>query len=286
MRNLKQQFDQEGFVIVRQVIEPAVVHQAREALASLVDVMARGLYAMDHIHELYEHEPFETRMIKLFSFAPDLSPSGLRHNLHLTGMFGLFFCPEVLDLVEDLLGPEIRLYPNYTARPKMPDDPKTLVLWHQDARYTENCSSQGTQTIGVNELRMVNVWSPLVPARPENGCMQFIPRTHKLGVVRHDHRQIDKLTFYLEITAEELQPRLKEVVDVVCDPGDVVLFSNLLFHCGQPNRTDMIRWSCDWRYQDATQQTLRPESGHLARSRAHPERIVGDAQTWAGLSFT
>ena len=34
-------------------------------------------------------------------------------------------------------------------------------------------------------MRMVNVWTPLVPAILENGYMQFIPGTHKLGVVPH-----------------------------------------------------------------------------------------------------
>jgi|ETNmetMinimDraft_26_1059896.scaffolds.fasta_scaffold106286_2 hypothetical protein len=39
---------------------------------------------------------------------------------------------------------------------------------------------------------MANVWSPRVSARPENGCMQYIPVTHKLGIVNrvvHDAQQ-------------------------------------------------------------------------------------------------
>jgi len=279
--DLMQEFDEQGFVILRGVIDPRVVAEVRAELASLVDEIAQGLWAMDHIQELHEKEPFEKRLIKLFGFAPSLSPSALRHNLHRKGMFGLFFCPQVLDIVEQLLGPEIRLYPNYTVRPKLPDDAKTLVLWHQDARHTEDYPKHGTETIGVDELRMVNVWTPLVPARPENGCMQFIPRTHKLGIVPHEKRQ-----YYLEIAKGELEPRMNEVVDVITDPGDVVLFSNLLFHCGQPNRTNTIRWSCDWRYQDASQPTLRLEDGHLARSAAKPDRVVRNAEQWARLKFS
>lgn len=37
---------------------------------------------------------------------------------------------------------------------------------------------------------MANVWSPLVPGRPENGCMQFIPVTHKPGIVNHVNRVV------------------------------------------------------------------------------------------------
>jgi ectoine hydroxylase-related dioxygenase (phytanoyl-CoA dioxygenase family) len=128
---------------------------------------------------------------------------------------------------------------------------------------------------------MVNVWMPLVPATRQNGCMKFIPGTHRVGVVPH----VVGAHHYLEITEEHLAPRIPHAVDIELDPGDLVLFSNLLFHMGQPNRSRSIRWSLDWRYQDARQDTLRPERGHLARSRAHPESTVATARQWASLEF-
>lgn len=277
---LKREFDDRGFIILRQAIDPSVIAGVRAEMEALVDDMARGLRAMDHIVGLYESEPFERRLIKLFGFSAALSPSGLRRNLHLKGMYGLFFCPPVLDMVEQLLGPEIRLYPNYTVRPKLPDDAKTLVLWHQDARYTNDYPGASNDPQAVSQLRMVNCWTGLVPARRENGCMQFIPGTHKLGIVEHDRRE-----YYLEIVATQIEPRMNEAVDVTTDPGDVVLFSNMLFHRGLPNRTASVRWSCDWRYQDATQSTLRPEKGHLARSNTNPDRVVRSAEQWASLRF-
>ena len=156
-------------------------------------------------------------------------------------------------------------------RPKFPDWEGHRVNWHQDAGYT------GAEA---DALRMVNVWSPLVPVNPENGCMQFIPGTHNIGIAPHEHRE-----HYLEIVAEHLQPRLDQAVDIVMNPGDVVLFYNTLFHQGLPNRTSSIRWSCDWRYQDATQGTQRKHQGHIARSRSNPSSAVTSAAQWAGLSF-
>ncbi|MCC6424952.1 MAG: phytanoyl-CoA dioxygenase family protein [Phycisphaerales bacterium] len=280
-----QQFEDQGYVILKDVVDLQTVSAVRQELSAIVDQIALGLRAMDHVQELYESEPFETRLIKLFSFAPQLSPTQLRTNLHRPGMFGLFFHPRVLDLAEVILGPEIRLYPNYTVRPKLPEDEKTLVLWHQDAGYTaDNWAGkdhEASKQLSAADLRMVNVWSPLVKATAENGCMQFIPGTHKLGVVPHVERK-----HYLEIAESILKPRLKDAVDIELNPGDVVLFSNLLFHSGQPNRSKMIRWSCDWRYQDATQPTLRKHQGHLARSAVHPDKVVQDASQWAALKFS
>ena len=279
---LKQQFDEQGFAIMRQALSPSVVAAAQAELEAMVDDIACGLLAMDHVQKLYENEPFEKRLATLFSFARQLAPKSMRHNLHRRGMYGLFFCPGLLDVVEEILGPEIRLYPNYTVRPKFPDDVKTQVLWHQDAGYTEGQTKTPSRTdqLTVNDLRMINIWTAFVPARAENGCMQFIPGTHKLGVIPHESRE-----HYLEIVESELKPRLKAAVDITTDPGDVVLFNNLLFHQGQPNRSGTIRWSCDWRYQDATQPTLRRENGHLARSGMNPDRVVRSADQWASLHF-
>ena len=268
-------FAERGYVILPGLFEPAVVADARAAMDELVDRAAAALVASGALSDELRDEPFETRLHRLFDGRLDIAPKSFRPELHLRGLFGVFFHPRLLDVAEQLLGPELRLYPNYTARPKFPDAEIHRVLWHQDGGYT------ATQTDRVVEaLRMVNVWAPLVPAREANGCMQFVPGTHKLGVVPHVQRE-----HYLEIPQEVLDLLRPAPVSIELDPGDVVLFSNLLFHQGLPNRADTIRWSLDWRYQDATQPTLRKEEGHLARSRQHPERVVRDLEGWAAREF-
>ena len=86
-------------------------------------------------------------------------------------MYPLFFHPGLLDIAAEILGPEIRLYPNYTARPKIPEWGGTEVLWHQDGGYT----SDGSANKAVETMHMANIWIPLVPAAVENGCMEFGP---------------------------------------------------------------------------------------------------------------
>ena len=185
-------------------------------------------------------------------------------------------------MVESFIGLEIWLYPNYTIRPKLPDSARTQALRHQDAAYTVDRARRRGEVIGATErLRMVNLWTSFVPARQENGCMQFIPGTHKLGVAAYTRGE-----HYLEIAAEELRPRLDQAVDIETDPGYVVLFSNLLFHQGLENTSGTIRWSSDWRYQDATQSTMRSEQGHLARSRLRSDDVVTIPQQWAQRRFT
>jgi phytanoyl-CoA hydroxylase len=268
---LHAQFEEQGYVIVEDCLEPEAIRQARAAMEELVEQHAQKLLAAGKIADAREREPFETRLFRLYESCLDEAPKSFRRELHLAGLFDVFFNPRLLDLTETFLGGEIRLYPNYTARPKLPEHAATEVLWHQDGGYTHG---------QVEALRMVNLWTPLVPVRVENGCMQFIPGTHCLGAVPHEQRR-----HYLEIAPDYLDLRMEQAVAIELDPGDVVLFHNLLFHRGLPNHSRTVRWSLDWRYQDATQPTMREHTGHIARSRAHPERAVNSAEEWARLSF-
>ncbi len=274
MSAFHEQFEEQGYTIIRGILAPSVLMAVRRELDHLVGLTAERRVAEGRVPHRFENEPFETRLYRLYEGHMDDAPTQFRPELHLRGMFDLFFNPQALDLVEQFLGPEIRLYPNYTVRPKFPEWKGTEVLWHQDGGYT----APGAQ--GVGDLRMVNVWAPLVPAREANGCMQFAPGTHRLGVVPHETRP-----YYLEVSSDYLSRYAQHPVSIELDPGDLVLFHNLLFHRGLPNRSGAIRWSCDWRYQDANQPTMRAEKGHLARSRKHPDLVVRDASDWAGRRF-
>ena len=278
----RQQFDEEGFLVLEQIIEPPVIAQARAELEKLVDQQAARLLKEGKIKSLFKDEGLETRIYSLFSNCIDEAPKSFRRELHLPGFYGFFFHKQLLDVVELVIGSEIRLYPNYTVRPKLPDWEGTRIWWHQDGGYTHYVhTDKSIKSNDVADLRMLNVWSPLVPARELNGCMQFVPGSHKLGVVPHVSRR-----YYLEIIDPKYTALFDNAISIELNPGDVVLFSNLLFHQGLPNRSKTVRWNLDWRYQDGQQPTLRKEQGHIARSESCPSRAVQTADEWAKLHFS
>ena len=275
------QFETAGYVILKGFYPERVVDAARVDAEALVDRFAKRLMAAGKISVDHAEASFETRLARICADAPDDAPHIFRKELHLTGMFEVFFHPPLLDIMESLLGEELRLYPNYSIRPKLPGHAPTLVLWHQDGGYTFNVHRDGDHSAEtVDALRMVNAWAPLVPAREKNGCMQFIPGTHRIGMARHEDRE-----YYLEISQEDLEPYLDQAVSIELDPGDIVLFHNMLYHQGLPNHSDQVRWSMDWRYQDARQSTLRSTRGHLARSRLQPDKVVRDPSDWTRRIF-
>ena len=152
---LKTEFDRKGFVILRNIIPPEYVENAKPAINRLVDQTAERLVADGKLAHRFEGEPFESRLIRIFERFPGEAPKIYRGELHLDSLFHFFFNARVLDVVEVFLGEEIRLYPNYTLRPKVPENARGQVLWHQDGGYTVH----GQEDSKVNELMMVNVWT-------------------------------------------------------------------------------------------------------------------------------
>lgn len=265
-------FNENGFAILPGILEQTTLEAVKCECEALVAELALRRCAEGKLPNIYPDAPFETRLIRLYENYPDENPTIFRPELHREGFFGVFAHPSLLELACTILGPEIRLYPNYSVRPKLPANKRTEVLWHQDAGYTSK---------EADVLRMMNVWAPLVPVNVENGCMEFIPKSHKWGVVPHEQDE-----YYLRIHDDYIKPVESDAVRVEISPGDAVIFSNLLFHRGLPNRTDHIRWSLDFRYQDARQPTLRTTQGHLLSSQQTPDAVVKDAKAWAQLEFS
>lgn len=271
MESVIKEFNENGFAILRGILEPATLDSVKQECEVLVAELASQRYAEGKLADTYDDAPFETRLMRLYEGYPDENPTIFRPELHREGFFGVFAHPTLLELAGRILGPEIRLYPNYSVRPKLPENKRTEVLWHQDAGYTSKTA---------DILRMMNVWTPLVPVDVENGCMEFVPESHKSGVVPHE-----KDVHYLRIHDDYIKPVEADAVCIEMLPGDVVIFSNLLFHHGLPNRASHIRWSLDFRYQDARQPTLRTTQGHLLSSRNQPDSVVKNAKAWAQLEF-
>lgn len=132
----------------------------------------------------------------------------------------------------------------------------TGVPWHQD---------QGLWSQWMPES--ITCWVALSEVTPENGCLQFVPRSQADGVVPH-------------VEAEETHPHLPdEVIDedavehVPLEPGDAVLFDPLVHHRSSANETtDQRRLSAaavytpveEWAeaYQNATWAQYRYDIGH------------------------
>ena len=279
-----QQFDTDGYVVLKHFFPPSLVSGMKQGASRIVDKLARRRLQTDRTSEAFENEPLESRFIKIYEENQNTAPTEFSNELHTDDFFDVLFYPPLLNLAEAVLGHEIRIAPGYFLRPKAFPDDRFRSMWHQDAAYLF-LGNRCFKRTDFDRIRTMNVWTPIVPVNRHNGCMQFIPGTHRNGMADHIPQPPHN---YLQIDHKVLDPVLQSgpVVDVALDPGDAVLFNTLLFHQGQDNRSGKVRWSIDFRYQDASQPTLIDLQGHLVRSRTHPRHTVRTHGQWRNLSMT
>ncbi len=81
--------------------------------------------------------------------------------------------PAILDVVHGLIGPDLKIYVDQTlCKPPRVGSAKPP---HQDSAYWTN----------IDPPNLVICWMALDDATKDNGCMRFIPGSHKLGVIEH-----------------------------------------------------------------------------------------------------
>jgi ectoine hydroxylase len=108
--------------------------------------------------------------------------------------------------------------------------------WHQDMAFAP-------PGFDPQEHGIVTVWVALEAATPRNGCLEFIPGSHLLGLLPHagDSERLPgepPLQDAVEPhVADEHLPRAQEPVAVPLGPGSAVMFDGLVLHRSAPNTT-------------------------------------------------
>ncbi|NRA36623.1 MAG: phytanoyl-CoA dioxygenase family protein, partial [Planctomycetes bacterium] len=96
--------------------------------------------------------------------------------------------------------------------------------WHQDWAYWTDMHTQ-----------QVTVWIAIDAATVENGCMQVLPGSHKLGHIEHYQGE--------DFMIHEEQVDQDQVVIAEMNPGDALFFNVLTLHASDPNNSTADRLS-------------------------------------------
>lgn len=131
---------------------------------------------------------------------------------------------QVLDAVEDLIGPDIRVF-HLSVWPKDAHS-GAYVSWHQDATY-----------FALDPICHVTAWVALTDASIEAGCMEVVPGSHKLGQLRHaDMQQPENLLSRGQTIDVDVDRSRTEFMAVKA--GQFSLHHTHLVHNSRPNRTN------------------------------------------------
>lgn len=228
------QWRDDGYLLLREVIDKPVIDGMCAVFAAVVDRMLAQLKDEGVIDELGEDLPLETRFAKVAGAHAGKFGRSWRNAIRSPELYDLHLAPKLVDVMTQLIDGEVLGHPVWNARPKMPSQQLTVVPWHQDSSYFGE---------GSDKSQIITVWIPLVEATKANGCLQVMPGSHKLGLLTH--HQEDREGKFLEVS-QAVDP--DKAVTCEMQPGDALIFDNLMLHQSLANVTDVVRWSVDIRY--------------------------------------
>ena len=239
---LRQSFQDDGYIIVRDVLTIREVEATRIELDDLIRRRCEGGDGRDAVRPERLTEP----------------------HVEEDGDFWLRLClhPKVLDAAESALGPDLLLIMSHLIV-KRPED-GLAVDWHQDNTYWE--SIEGTDVI--------TVWLAIDDVDEENACMCVIPRSHDgykhMEMVETQGTLLDRK---VEVTAE----MEASSVPMILKGGDLSIHDSFILHNSKANTSSRRRAGYTMRYANARSTRVDVKNHwvpvYLAR---------GDCDNWRG----
>lgn len=176
--------------------------------------------------------------------------------------------PEIVDRVSSILGPDTLCW-RTEFFPKYPGDEGTD--WHQADNFSNVAGSKHPQIIWPEDAEFggtITVWAAFTDSTIENGCLQFIPGSHKTmnydesktmeyqadsinqmekdgvrrGFFGYDYRQLQK--------DPNWKPDESQAQSIVMRKGQFIIFWSTLMHASHPHSglTDQMRLGFASRY--------------------------------------
>jgi len=138
-----------------------------------------------------------------------------------TSFLGTARTPEILDMVEQVIGPNFALWnSSFFAKPS---GNGKRTPWHQDGEYWP-----------IRPLATCTVWIAVDAATPENGCLRIIKGSHKDRRLRkHNTVEASDVTLHQELAPEEYDD--SKAVDLELEAGQISLHDVFLLHGSEAN---------------------------------------------------
>ncbi|XP_033645231.1 L-proline trans-4-hydroxylase-like [Asterias rubens] len=202
-------FEQEGYFIVRSLISP-------DEMTALRTAIDRDEGIREHAINLPDGEGRCSKMSLWNHPGSDV-----------TGM--LARCEKVAGTMEKLLGGEVYHY--HTKLMMKEARTGGSHIWHQDYGYWYKN--------GCLYPDMGSVFIAVDKTDKENGCLQVLRGSHKLG--RIEHIPISGQTG-ADLARVEEAKKVMELVYVELEPGDALFFHANVLHKSNRNDSDRRRW--------------------------------------------
>jgi phytanoyl-CoA hydroxylase len=241
-----QNYHSDGFIIVREMFSPA------EAEA-LYKIAISDQEINKHSYDLNDSTGKKTKLALWFTPGDDT--------------YGLLTRTEkVVSAVNQLLDGDSAVCHFHSKLMQKEPQVGGAWEWHQDYGYWYKNGF-------LYPDQMLSVMLALTEATIENGCLQVIPGSHKLGRVEHAFSG-EQNGADMRFVDESLKN--SDLVYVTLKPGDVLFFHSNLLHRSNSNNSDFARWSLISAYNRSANIPFNEKSSACIT----PIDIVPDSAPW------
>tara|TARA_B100000674_G_scaffold245378_1_gene202189 strand:+ start:1270 stop:2034 length:765 start_codon:yes stop_codon:yes gene_type:complete len=169
----------------------------------------------------------------------------------------------ILDMVAQVIGPDIILWnSSFFAKPAV-NGKKTP--WHQDGEYWP-----------LRPLATCTVWLAIDEATVENGCLKFMPGSHKRKELRpHRTNKDPNFTLHQELLESEYDD--DKAVPLELEAGQMSLHDVYLLHGSEANDSGKPRRGMTMRFMPGTSVFDREKAKQLSRDLGvvdHSDRTI------------
>ena len=155
--------------------------------------------------------------------------------------------PVILDMVSQVAGPDLILW-GMTLFGKPAHGGKETP-WHQDGDYYP-----------IEPLETVSVWIALDDATPENGCLRYMPGSHKERRIFPHHWEENPGYTLTQVLDDEWYDA-ENTVDVVREAGQFAIHDVYMAHQSSANASDTRRCGLVLRIMPATSHYNHAKGG-------------------------
>jgi hypothetical protein len=183
-------------------------------------------------------EDIRARHARLIEARPEYSdycPALLDHDM---GFADYAREPEILDMIEQIIGPDFALWnTSFFAKPALKG---TTTPWHQDGEYWP-----------IRPMATCTVWLALDDSTRENGCLRVIKGSHKDHTLK-PHRTNNGPGLALNRELLEGEYDESKAADIVLKAGQMSLHDVFLLHGSEPNHSPRSRRGMTMRFMPTT----------------------------------
>ena len=208
--SFKAKYDRDGYALMRGSFQPAEVAHVLAAAQADQKIAEKTVGRGDK-------DGLETKLALYYNLDDSIFSTLARES-------------RIVEPLEELLGEAAAHYHTKI----MQKEPRVggAWEWHQDYGYWYHD--------GFLFPRMISALTAFTPSTKENGCLQVMVGSHKMGRIYHS-RSGEQQGADME-HVEQALARMDNVY-MEMEPGDVLYFDSLLLHRSDSNRSENPRWS-------------------------------------------